>query len=51
MIDGMEEEFRKLPLKHSELISQYAPYYDQWVDHPSYDDFWAALTSRAATSD
>lgn len=43
MIDGMEEEFRSLPLKHSELISRYAPYYDQWVDHPSYDDFWAGL--------
>ncbi len=43
MIDGMEEEFRKIPLKHSELISKYAPYYDQWVDHPAYDDLWASL--------
>ena len=43
MIDGMDDEFRKLPLKHSELITRYAPYYDQWVDHPAYDDFWAEL--------
>jgi putative CocE/NonD family hydrolase len=43
MIDGMTEELNKLPLKHSELISRYAPYYNDWVDHPSYDDFWAAL--------
>ncbi|HVX30003.1 MAG TPA: CocE/NonD family hydrolase [Nitrolancea sp.] len=46
--DGMTAEFNKLPLKHSELISRYAPYYDDWVDHPTYDDFWAALdVSRA----
>ncbi len=43
MIDHMDDDFRKLPLKHSELMSRYAPYYDQWVDHPTYDELWAEL--------
>jgi putative CocE/NonD family hydrolase len=42
-IDGMTAQFNKLPLKHNEIVTRYAPYYNDWVDHPTYDDFWAAL--------
>jgi len=46
MIDGMTAELNRLPLKHNELISRVSPYYNDWIDHPAYDDFWAAIDVR-----
>jgi putative CocE/NonD family hydrolase len=46
LVDGsdiMGPEFERLPLTGHPLFAQYARYYDDWVNHPTYDDFWAAL--------
>ncbi len=41
--DNLPEEFTRLPLVGHEILSAFAPYYDDWVNHPTYDDFWANL--------
>ncbi|MCA1666220.1 MAG: CocE/NonD family hydrolase, partial [Thermomicrobia bacterium] len=41
--DNLTEEFMRLPLAGHEILAEFAPYYDDWVDHPTYDDFWANL--------
>ncbi len=45
--DNLAEEFRRLPLAGSQLLADCAPYYDQWLAHPTYDDFWASLDASA----
>lgn len=45
-IDGMTEEFARLPLGGHPILSQYAAYYDTWLAHPTYDDYWAGLDVR-----
>lgn len=47
MADAMPQEFERLPLKYSSLISEFADYYDTWVDHPTYDEFWSTLDVSA----
>ncbi|MGI8688061.1 MAG: CocE/NonD family hydrolase [Thermomicrobiales bacterium] len=42
-VDNLSEEFRRLPLVGHPILAEYAPYYDDWVHHPTYDDSWAAL--------
>jgi uncharacterized protein len=42
-IDDMTSEFQRAPLTGHEILAQYSPFYDEWVAHPTYDDFWAAL--------
>ncbi|MDQ2787653.1 MAG: CocE/NonD family hydrolase [Chloroflexota bacterium] len=42
-IDNLPEEFHRLPLAGHPILSEFAPYYDDWVNHPTYDDFWANL--------
>ncbi|MHB8648065.1 MAG: CocE/NonD family hydrolase [Thermomicrobiales bacterium] len=41
--DNLPEEFMRLPLAGHAILSEFAPYYDDWVNHPTYDDFWANL--------
>jgi len=41
--DNLSEEFTHLPLAGHAILSTFAPYYDDWVNHPMYDDFWANL--------
>ena len=46
--DDMAREFERLPLSGHPLFAEYAPYYDDWVNHPTYDAFWSGLdVSRA----
>jgi len=42
-VDNLPEEFTRLPLAGHAILSALAPYYDDWVNHPTYDDFWANL--------
>lgn len=42
-VDGMTAEFARLPLSDHAVLGRFAPYYDAWVNHPTYDDFWAGL--------
>ncbi|HEX5166112.1 MAG TPA: CocE/NonD family hydrolase [Thermomicrobiales bacterium] len=41
--DNMTPEFEKLPLTGNEVFGEFARYYDDWVNHPTYDDFWSGL--------
>ncbi|HUG14669.1 MAG TPA: CocE/NonD family hydrolase [Thermomicrobiales bacterium] len=41
--DGMTAEFERLPLNDHPIFSKFAPYYDDWLSHAAYDDFWASL--------
>lgn len=42
-VDGMTGEFARLPLAGHPLLATDAPYYDEWLAHPTYDDFWTGL--------
>jgi putative CocE/NonD family hydrolase len=42
-VDDLTPEFNRLPLTGHPILAQYAPYYDDWVNHPTYDDYWANL--------
>lgn len=45
--EAMTAAFERLPLSSSDLpFAEYARYYDDWVNHPSYDDFWKSLDVR-----
>ncbi|MGI8687922.1 MAG: CocE/NonD family hydrolase [Thermomicrobiales bacterium] len=46
-IDDLTEGFRSLPLTGHPILAEYAPYYDDWLSHPTYDDYWAALDVSA----
>lgn len=51
VIDGQTEAFARVPLRGHEILRSFAPYYDAWLDHPHYDDFWSSLdVSRAYAS-
>ncbi|MDQ6601172.1 MAG: CocE/NonD family hydrolase [Chloroflexota bacterium] len=41
--DNLPEEFARLPLGGHEILHEFAPYYDDWMSHPTYDDFWVNL--------
>jgi len=41
--DNMTSEFERLPLTGQPTFAEYARYYDDWVNHPTYDDFWSGL--------
>jgi uncharacterized protein len=41
--DTLPKEFTRLPLAGHDILSEFAPYYDTWASHPTYDDFWANL--------
>ena len=42
-VDAMTEGFARLPQAGQPLLAKYAPYYDDWLAHPTYDDFWMGL--------
>ncbi|RIK38917.1 MAG: X-Pro dipeptidyl-peptidase [Chloroflexi bacterium] len=45
--DAMKQAFERLPLTSAGTsFENYATYYDDWVNHPSYDEFWKALDVR-----
>lgn len=41
--DHIDQGFARLPLAGDPLLAQVAPYYDEWLAHPAYDDFWRDL--------
>jgi uncharacterized protein len=44
--DNLPEEYLRRPLAGHPILREYAPYYDDWLDHPTYDDFWRKLDVR-----
>lgn len=46
--DALPEMFPRLPLRDQPAFAETAPFYDDWINHPAYDEFWQALdVSRA----
>jgi putative CocE/NonD family hydrolase len=45
-VDGNDELYRRLPLRGLPELDGLAGYYDDWLDHPSYDDFWRSCAPR-----
>ncbi len=43
----MRERMDLLPLKEFPLFQIGAPYFFDWLEHPSYDDYWRKLVSRS----
>ena len=41
--DTLPEEFARLPLGGHPVLAEFAPYYDDWLNHPTDDAFWASL--------
>ncbi len=46
--DGIDAAYRRLPLLGLPELARFAPYYDEWLRHPSYDDYWRATAPREA---
>jgi putative CocE/NonD family hydrolase len=47
-IDNAEDLYRRLPLLGVAELDGLAPYYSEWLRHPSYDEYWKATASREA---
>lgn len=41
--DTLSAEFQRLPLAGHPLLSDFATYYDEWINHPGYDGYWETL--------
>jgi putative CocE/NonD family hydrolase len=44
--DEIERAFGRMPQTGDPLLAEVAPYYDEWLAHPSYDDFWRSLAPK-----
>ncbi len=49
-IDENDALFERLPLTDVPLLEKFAPYYRDWLDHPSYDDYWKAIAPKESHS-
>ena len=45
-VDDNEELYRRTPLRGLPELAGLAGYYDDWLDHPSYDGFWRGCAPR-----
>ena len=45
-VDGNDAVYGRLPLLGLPEVKELAPYYDDWLSHPSYDEFWRATAPR-----
>jgi hypothetical protein len=45
-VDGNDDMYRRTPLLGLPELKGLAPYYDDWLSHPSYDEFWRATAPR-----
>ena len=47
--DNLAAGFQRLPMReHPDLEGGLAPYYDDWLDHPEYDDYWKRISIEEA---
>ncbi len=44
--DGVNSSYANLPLSAHPELSDLAPYFADWLAHPDYDDYWAAIAPR-----
>jgi putative CocE/NonD family hydrolase len=45
-IDDIQALYAHLPLVDMPLLRELAPYYIEWLEHPSYDSFWRRIAPR-----
>ena len=45
-VDDTGGLYRRLPLCGLPELGELAPYYDEWLEHPSYDAYWRATAPR-----
>lgn len=45
-VDGIERLYRQTPVAEQMIFTDLAPYYRDWLAHPTYDDFWRATAPR-----
>jgi uncharacterized protein len=45
-IDGLESLYRQVPQRGLSALAEVAPYYNEWLDHPEYDEFWRSTSTR-----
>jgi putative CocE/NonD family hydrolase len=45
-IDGIDDLYRRTPLSGLPLLEERAPYYLEWLAHPSDDEFWRRTAPR-----
>ena len=45
-VDDNERLYWRLPISSPPELKGLAPYYDEWLAHPSYDEFWRATAPR-----
>jgi len=46
--DDLDSAYRRLPLTDQPALAQIAPYYHQWLGHPTHDDFWKQIVPLKA---
>ncbi|MEV0677356.1 CocE/NonD family hydrolase [Actinosynnema sp. NPDC050436] len=49
--DGFPDTARVLPLADHPYLDKVAPYYQEWLRHPEYDEYWERLDVSRAYSD
>jgi putative CocE/NonD family hydrolase len=47
-LDSIDSGYRRTPLTATGVLEQLAPYYREWLAHPSDDDFWRSTAPREA---
>jgi uncharacterized protein len=45
-VDANPELYWRLPLTDQPAMREYAPYYLEWLAHPTYDDYWRAIAPK-----
>jgi hypothetical protein len=50
-VDATDELLKRTPLRDVPELEGLAPYYNDWLDHPSYDDFWKACSPAERRSE
>jgi len=50
-VDANDELYWRTPLRGLPELKGLAPYYDDWLDHPSYDEFWRSCAPRERYGD
>lgn len=43
LFDDLPERMRDLPMTDVSIFEDLAPYYQEWLEHPSYDEYWEQI--------
>jgi uncharacterized protein len=49
LVNSIDELYPRRPAGGTDLLDQLAPYFRQWLSHPTYDDFWTDVSPRDVT--